>query len=571
MWMDFNLVDDGWLPVVLTDGGQEERSLRDVLVRAHEVRALALDSPSQIPPVVRLLLAVLHQAFEGPADSGSWLKMWRRQEFDASLVTRYVDKHRGRFALFDADAPFLQVGGLTAMSGETKTVALLVPHVAAGNNVPLFSADRDARPRALSAAEAARWLVHAHAFDTAAIKTGAVGDPEANRPKTKGKTTSNPTGPLGQLGVVMPMGPTLWHTLMCNLLPRPRPSDAEDLPMWEREPLTPKWSIRAPTGPLDLFTWPSRRIRLIPERGTNGTLVVRRVVVCAGDRVDMATGQAMALWRESEPHSAWKRSSNLEKKRAFSPVYWPVQHRVEQQAWRGLGPLLAHANASLESGDGTSGGEADERFRPQALTLDKVRANALAGMPLRLLLVGVVYGNQQAVIEEVYSDVLPMPVAVLSTDKIWSDAVLEAVTATGRAVWALGSLAVNIALAAGTSNTDKNPLLPGYRNGAQEQAYAELDAAFRRWLASLGDTDDPQAAQGAWTLELLSTLRTLAHDLATAAPPAAHQGREVGDDYLNVAIATNRFRRAIKEAVFFIAPDDPDDLQPADEEPENSS
>lgn len=37
--MEFNLVDDDWIPVVLTDGTSAEVSLRSVLTRAGEVRA----------------------------------------------------------------------------------------------------------------------------------------------------------------------------------------------------------------------------------------------------------------------------------------------------------------------------------------------------------------------------------------------------------------------------------------------------------------------------------------------------------------------------------------------------
>ncbi|WP_338895713.1 type I-E CRISPR-associated protein Cse1/CasA [Streptomyces sp. TG1A-60] len=64
--MEFNLVDDDWIPVVLTDGTSAEVSLRSVLTRAGQIRSLALDAPSQIPPVMRLLLAVLHRALQGP-------------------------------------------------------------------------------------------------------------------------------------------------------------------------------------------------------------------------------------------------------------------------------------------------------------------------------------------------------------------------------------------------------------------------------------------------------------------------------------------------------------------------
>jgi len=114
----------------------------------------------------------------------------------------YLDRHAERFDLFHPDFPFAQVAGLHTVKDETKPVSLLLPAVATGNNVPLFSARTEADPPALTPAEAARALLAAQCWDTAAIKSGAAGDPQVKY----GKTTGNPTGPLGQLGVVVPWG-----------------------------------------------------------------------------------------------------------------------------------------------------------------------------------------------------------------------------------------------------------------------------------------------------------------------------------------------------------------------------
>ncbi|MFE7115396.1 type I-E CRISPR-associated protein Cse1/CasA [Streptomyces sp. NPDC057654] len=572
--MPFNLADDPWLPVILTDGGTAELSLREVLVRAHEVRALPLDAPSQVPPVLRVLLAVVHRALRGPADDGQWRVWWDRGAFDAQRVEAYLEEQRGRFALFDARAPFLQCGGLQALNGKTKTAALLVPHVASGHNVPLFSAQRDAVPDALSPAQAARWLLHAHAWDTAAIKTGAVGDEQAKL----GKTLVNPVGSLGQLGVVMPVGPTLWHTLMCNLLPLP-PADPEaaegegDRPVWERPPLTPQWRERVPAGPLDLFTWPARRIRLIPEPDGAGGVVVRQVVVCAGDRISWAQGPDLRNWMLSEPHSAWKRSTNLERKRKYPLVYWPVRHRVERQLWRGLGPLLARAELT------TAAGEKDApAVRGPAVLVrlgSRERRAALRGMPLRILAAGFEYGNQSAVIDEAYADVLPLPVALLSAqDAVWRDTVLEAVEASENGVRAVAYLAENLAVAAGCRRSEEG-LLAGHRERAREEAYAALDAPFRRWLASL-DPDgasDPEEVLDQWAREARGILRTRAGALLSSVPPAAFHGQEAGEDEesqtMDAALAEIFFHRALHKALRELlatatddVPDDPTELEP---------
>ncbi|MFJ9729450.1 type I-E CRISPR-associated protein Cse1/CasA [Streptomyces sp. NPDC101209] len=559
--MDFNLVDEAWLPVVLNDGSMARLSLREVLARAHEVHALALETASQLPPVIRLLLAVLHRALGGPTGDRQWREWWFAGRFDAEPVEAYLAEHRSRFNLFDPAVPFMQAGGLEALNGQTKTVALIIPHVATGNNVPLFSGQRDARPEALDPARAARWLLHTHAWDTAAIKTGAVGDPRARA----GKTVGNPVGSLGQLGVAMPTGPSLWHTLMCNLLPVDAQTLAADKPVWERAALTARWDDAVlPSGPVSLFTWPSRRIRLLPETDpASGQPVVRQVLVCAGDRLPLSSGHELRHWLQCEPHTAWKRSTNLERRHSFRPVYWPVRHAPDRQLWRGLGSLLARAEA-LGAGPGN---DAAALQGPRALAQlgSRGRRALLRDVPVQVLAVGLEYGTQSSVVTEAYADTLPLPVALLSAeDRTWRDAVLEAVEATSRAVATLAQLAHHLAVAAGC-RPEEEGLLAGHRRRAREQAYAALDGQFRTWLATLQPEEaDPEPAQDAWATTVRRILHEHAADLLDGASPAAFRGREIthGDSTqrYDAALAELTFRAALNKALANLQ--QPDDTPP---------
>lgn len=155
----------------------------------------------------------------------------RFTEDEAEQLVRYLGPsgYGGRFRLFDPVRPFAQAGGLTALTGETKPSTLLVPSIATGNNVPLFSAVTEADDLDLTPAQAALWLLHAQCWDTAAIKTGAVGDPQAAKGN---KTTGNPTGPLGQLGVIVPTGRTLYETLLLNTPVLADGLDPADRPQW---------------------------------------------------------------------------------------------------------------------------------------------------------------------------------------------------------------------------------------------------------------------------------------------------------------------------------------------------
>ncbi|MGC5410384.1 type I-E CRISPR-associated protein Cse1/CasA, partial [Streptomyces sp. DT225] len=109
----------------------------------------------------------------------------------------------------------------------------------------------------LTYAEAARWLVHAHAYDTSGIKSGVVGDDRAK----KGKVYPLGVGWAGNLGGVFAEGSTLRETLLLNMV---APADTvglsdwdagEDLPAWRRQACGPGAEpVRRPTGVRDLYT-----------------------------------------------------------------------------------------------------------------------------------------------------------------------------------------------------------------------------------------------------------------------------------------------------------------------------
>ena len=81
-----------------------------------------------------------------------------------------------------------------------------------------------------------------------------------------GKTFGNPTGPLGQLGVLIPPARTLRRTLLFNLLVLGDDISPTVIGPLEAGPLTAGWRTVTPAGLLDLYTWPARRVRLQPER-----------------------------------------------------------------------------------------------------------------------------------------------------------------------------------------------------------------------------------------------------------------------------------------------------------------
>ena len=113
----FDLVDEPWLPCLMTDGCTRELGLRQMLLDAHLVRELALDVPTQFPPVLRLLLAIVHRALRqpgtsgGPRSTGAWEHLWVLGALPGDPISRYLDEHRDQFQLFHPAAPFMQVAG----------------------------------------------------------------------------------------------------------------------------------------------------------------------------------------------------------------------------------------------------------------------------------------------------------------------------------------------------------------------------------------------------------------------------------------------------------------------------
>lgn len=224
------------------DGLEEELSLREVFAQAEGLRCVVGDLPTQDFALVRLLLAILHDALDGPADAEDWRQLWEDKD-SFGPVASYLDKHRGSFDLLHPSAPFFQAAGLRAVSGEVSSLDRVVADVPNGDR---FFTMRAAGASRLGFAEAARWLVHVHAFDSSGIKTGAEGDPRVKG----GRGYPQGVAWAGNLGGVLVEGSTLRETLLLNLVAADTGNlriASQDRPAWRGARLGP-----AETGELEL-------------------------------------------------------------------------------------------------------------------------------------------------------------------------------------------------------------------------------------------------------------------------------------------------------------------------------
>jgi CRISPR system Cascade subunit CasA len=528
--LSFDLTDRPWLRVQLTDGREEELSLRQAFAQAGRIRRLAGDLPTQDFALVRLLLAIVHDALDGPADPEEWAELWEDEDPFAT-VPAYLDEHRQRFDLFHPATPFFQTPGLRNPAGEVFSLNRIVADVPNGN---AFFTTRFPGVTRIGFAEAARWAVHAQAYDTSGIKTGVVGDPRA----TNGKAYPQGVAWAGNLGGVVAEGSTLRETLLLNLVAADQlPDQAGDMPAWRRPPTTAgaaEGVAARPGGVRDLYTWHSRRMLLHAD--ADG---VRGAVLTYGDPLAPQNKHTV------EPMTGWRRSQAQEKKLGKPLVYMPREHDPARAAWRGLESLIARRDPGAGAG-----GEAAPGLRP-GIVQWLARLTTEGFLPRRTLVglrtYGAVYGTQQSVVDEVTSDALALSVALLhESDRELGQAAIDAVADADLAVRALGDLATDLARAAGSESD-------GGREAARDAGFGALDGPFRLWLAGLGEGDDPGQVRADWQRAAREVVGRLGDDLVAGAGEAAWQGRVVahakGQTWLNAASADLWFRSRLRKAL----------------------
>ena len=326
---NFDLLHEDWIPCIPRGGRPTVYlGIADTLLKAHEYQEIRDASPLVTVSLHRLLLAVLYRAVAPLETIDEWEELWRAGCLPSDRITSYLEKWRDRFDLFSEEYPFYQTPGL-----ETKTpspVARLANEAASGHNVTLFDHTSDAAGRGYTPAEAARFLV---AYQNYAVGLGSGGKPElAGKPLEPPYTRD---GPLIRGMAIWLGSESLASTLMLNLIPQRIPS--EDQPAWElgddeREALMDQRGPRdgrrrtRPLGTLDLFTWQSRRILLLPERDGDGP-IIRNVHVTQGRSLDKEDRTPY------DPMKAYKRST--------SEGFEPLSVAGEKATWRDLHAVLA--------------------------------------------------------------------------------------------------------------------------------------------------------------------------------------------------------------------------------------
>lgn len=548
----FDLVHDPWIPCRERDGTVTEQGILLTLGRAHELAGLSGDVPTQTFALTRLLLAVLHGALAGPRDLAEWDDLWEQAKLPVERIVPYLARYSDRFDLLHPQTPFLQVADLHTAKGGTSELTALIADVP--NNAPFFTT-RLGGDLALSYAEAARWLVHCQAFDPSGIRSGVAGDARAKSGK------SYPIGVAwsGLLGGLLLEGTTLRETLLLNLIARDYGDYARDptvdRPVWEREPVTAAEEQpggRPPTGPVDLYLWQSRRIRLVAEGGR-----VTRVLISNGEKL---TPQNM---QRHEPHTAWRRSEAQEKKPGVTGmVYMPREHDPDRAVWRGLESLLPGVSSRQKNMGG--------RYLAPGILDWLGHLTVEESLPhdhrVRVRAIGMAYGSNSSVTDDIVHDTLALRAMLARRDAgALADFVRACVSSAEGAARAVGGLAGDLVGAAGGDGS-------GPRSRAMERTYALLDSPFRQWLLDVrpgpnGGDPDTGALRTAWHKKASDVAVRAARELLSDVPPACWEGRRVGNQAVfTAAHAEMKFWKALREAVPAAFHEDEDESKDKDKD-----
>ena len=539
---EYNLLDEPWIPVRLLDGTIADVGLLELLRRTTEIADLACELPTQSIAIQRLVLAIAYRVAP-PRDARDWVRQWDEGAPTEQMI-EYLERWRDRFFLFGGRFPFMQVADLRTAKDAVSGLEKLIADVPNGEQ---FFTTRHGRALAcIPPSEAARWLVHAQAYDPSGIRSGAVGDSQVKGGK------GYPIGPswCGHLGLVWLKGKDLDETLVLNLVP----TDAAQLRgvesstewgacSWEvseaESAVRGDYSLLDPSGtPRDisiprLLTWHSRRVRLVGNReGVTG------VVLAQGDKLapqQMYRYEPQSLWRYSTPQS----------KKFKQDVYMPRKYEAGRALWRNL-PGTLPTVTTVQGVDK----QPKQEFLPSATLsfhyqLDNASIETTYPKVMRIQAVGVTYGPQEATFEDIYSDELTLSVAVMRVEHEDLSAEIDRqVRLTEEIARDVGNLAANLARAAGESGEGAGD---GARDRAKELFFSAVDTDFRTWLTQVDGREGARDAGRRWECSLRQHAVGIQGVLVRGASSSAIIGRDTGRGYMNVGIAENYFRAALNK------------------------
>jgi CRISPR system Cascade subunit CasA len=459
----------------MSDGTATEFSLRDIFAHAHEIRGLNEPSPLAYTAVMRFLLAIVHRAIEGPEHVNEWIDRWEAGRFDRTEIDEYLDRWSHRFDLFDPVVPFAQAGPDVAFKDDSPVSRLFMERTS-GNNPTLFDHAWDEEPPALSAAEAARALLTAHAYAFAGS-----GGRFFNAPMIAGYS-------------ILLEGNSLFQTLMLNLqeysdeapLLLERTGDA---PWWEIEPGAEPAIAQGgnrPRGLTDLLTWQSRYLRLIVDDDGR----IRRCYY--SQRYQLIESQD-----RRDPFKRYEAAQAGENKGKF----FPRNFSLGRALWRDSAALIEQQERGTidRTGKDPRPGIIAWLAEVDAALNDETRKR----LDPTIVATGLV--NNQARIDLWRMDRLPLPVELLN-DRPRQGRIrtaIEQAQAVRNALNIAGSRFATEGLGLGERKPDPADVARERASLKLDERYwSQLDVLFQEFLIDLAAAEDPAEPLAEWSNRL---------------------------------------------------------------------
>ncbi len=465
MNIQFNLLDEPWLPGTQLDGTPVELSLHEVLLQAHRLQEVQGETSLVTAALYRLLLAVLHRVF-GPKNRTTWQKLWRAGQWDKAALETYFDQWHARFNLFDANYPFYQVPD---PPGKPKPLNTLALEWASGNNATLFDHTMDHNPPPITAAYAARLAVTLQTFHLAGLAGGGLPN-FTDTPWARGV-------------IILAQGDNLFETLAFNLMrydtKNPIPGKTDDRPNWERDdPFSPKRQI--PLGYLDYLTWPSRRLKLAAEYKA-GQIVVTTAWLAQGLSLAPEVNELdpMKVYRR-DPQKGWR----------------PLRFYENRVLWRDSDTLFRLRDDQTRS---------PKAFAWLADLLDSDLVDPIS--IYRYAALGM--ANDQAKIEFYQQQRMPLPLALLKDEQLVETLgnalqnAEEANTALYIAGKELATWFVSPVDKSKARRDDYQPILN--RLNLRRRYWASLEVPFRQFIQDL--PGNSETALNTWRDTVINTAR----------------------------------------------------------------
>lgn len=231
----------------------KEVSLTELFETWETLREIQADNPPTTLAIYRLLLAILHRAYQGPRNEEHWEEIF---EDNGRKAIAYLQQQADCFNLLHPQQPFMQDPVLPI----DKAVPVYAIHTMSTSQV--FSHEHDWSGYSIALAPAARMLVRLQSVDITSLRAFYAGQSSGNR-----SAVNTPT--INAANVLI-QGTTLKQTLLFNLIrynPEagyPSVINGDDLPTWETS-YAGKPQKTVPQGYISYLTFPWRRLRLFVD------------------------------------------------------------------------------------------------------------------------------------------------------------------------------------------------------------------------------------------------------------------------------------------------------------------